>query len=259
MSDNQSSGERPGASEQAPAKLPARFYKAVTVAQTEDGLHVQLDRRTVKTPKKRVLSLPTVALAEAIKSEWDAQETHIDPATMPLTKLANTALDGIAGNEAPIVDAIVEYLGGDTLLYRAESPRELVALQTQTWDPVLAWATETLNLKVTPVTGIMPVEQPEASANTARELLSAASAFELVALHVITTLTGSLLLALALKTGHLSPDAVWSAAHVDEDYQISQWGEDSFARKRRNDRHGEFTAAHRLLSLLAASASSTGR
>ncbi len=233
------------------ASLPRRVYKAVTVVPREaDGTFaVMLDARPARTPGKAPLALPSRAMAEAVAAEWQAQGERIDPATMPLTRLVNSVIDGVRGREGQVRADIVRYAGSDLVCYRAETPRELVSLQAAHWDPVLAWARRSLSASFAVAAGVMPVGQPEAATAAVARALAAHDAFALGALHVMTTLTGSALLALAHAEGQLTCEAAWGAAHVDEDFQISQWGEDWEAADRRRRRWQEMQAASRLLEL----------
>jgi chaperone required for assembly of F1-ATPase len=232
-----------------PPQPPKRFYKGVGVAETAEGWQVQLDGRGVKTPKRRPLVLPTKPLAEAIAAEWDAQGTSIDPRTMPLTKLANSTIDGVIGREDAVRAEITAYAGNDLLCYRAERPERLVQRQHERWDPLLTWTTEHFGARLHATTGIMPVRQPEECVARLGEAIAALDAYALAAGHVITTLTGSAVLALAFIHGRLSAEEAWEHAHLDEDFQIEQWGEDAEAKKRRDARHAELRAAARFYEL----------
>lgn len=226
-----------------------RFYTSVTVG---DGAFFQilLDGRAVKTPAKRALMLPTRALAEAIAGEWTAQDKLINPATMPLTRFANTAIDAVSETLDEVAADIVAYAGRDLLCYRAEAPSDLVCAQAAKWDPVIAWADKSLQARLRVVPGIMPVDQPSAALKAVAAALQPHDAFRLTALHVMTTLTGSALLGVAHARGVISADDAWAAAHVDEDYQIALWGEDYEASDRRHRRTTEFFAACRMLELV---------
>jgi chaperone required for assembly of F1-ATPase len=204
----------------------------------------------VRTPAKAVLAVPTRVLAEAIAGEWEAQREHIDPAGMPLTRLANSAIDGVRMHQADVLADIVKYAASDLLCYRASEPELLVRRQAEAWDPVLAWAREALGARFEVAEGIMPVIQPEAAKSAVAGALEGLDTFSLAALHVMTTLTGSALLALAHARGHLAAEAAWAAALVDEDWQIARWGEDAEAAARRRRRWTEMQAASRLLALL---------
>jgi chaperone required for assembly of F1-ATPase len=246
-----SNGEsrRPGQEPLRP--LPKRFYKTVSVEAAAGGGHrLLLDGKPVRTPAKRELRLPTQALADAVAQEWSAHGERIDPSTMPLTKLANSSIDGVAARAGDVRAEIVKYAGSDLVCYRAESPQELVRRQSEHWDPILAWARETHGAQFQTVHGIMPVEQPAAATEAVAKAIASDDPFRLAAIHVMTTIMGSALLALAHTHGHLAADAAWAAAHVDEDWQISQWGEDAEAQARRDRRWAEMQAASRLLALL---------
>ena len=225
-----------------------RFYKEVTVA---DGA-ILLDGRPVRTPARALLSLASPRLAEAIADEWRAQGETIDPFGMRLTGLANAAIDRVAPDPAPFVAPLAAYAESDLLCYRAEAPVELVELQAEHWDPIVAWVNETLGTPFQVGFGIVHVAQPTDAVVAFAAALRPYNAFHLTGLHVITTLTGSGLIALALDRNWLSDDAAWKAAHVDEDYQISVWGEDAEAVARRRNRRAEFDAAVRFLALLKA-------
>ncbi|MFT3731178.1 MAG: ATP12 family protein [Hyphomicrobium sp.] len=234
--------------------LPKRFYKEVGISDAGAPFHVLLDGRRIKTPKKRPLAVSTRALAEAIADEWRAQAEHIDPAHMPLTRFANTAIDAVADTLDAVADDITAYAGSDLVCYRAETPEKLVELQSEHWDPIVAWANETLNAEFRVIFGIVHIAQPNEALAAYAQALEPHDAMRLTGLHVITTLTGSALIALALAREWLSADVAWKAAHVDEDYQISLWGEDSEAIARRRGRRAEFDAAVRFLTLVGKSA-----
>lgn len=239
----------PGHDAPRPA-LPRRFYKTAVHAAEGDGFAVRLDGRIARTPGKRVLIVGSEPLAQALAEEWGAQGERIDPEAMPLTRVVNTAIDGVAGNEAAVRGDIVGFAGSDLLCYRAEGPVELVAEQARHWDGVLAWARERLGTRFVVASGVMPKAQPKDAILSIDRHLARFDAFELTALHLMTTLTGSALLALAHCEGHLNVAAAWSAAHVDEDWQIRMWGEDTEASERRERRWRDMQAASRLLELL---------
>lgn len=237
--------------------LPKRFYKAASVedARESDGalaFRVVLDGRALKTPRKRAFGVPSRALAEAIVAEWAAQGAEIDPATMPLTRIANTAIDAVADAMSEVASDIVAFAGSDLLCYRAEGPPELAARQRAHWDPVVRWSEEALGAHFIIGKGVMPVAQPEEALARLGASLQDFDAFQLAALHVLTTLSGSALLALYLALGAGTAEAVWAAAHVDEDYQIELWGRDDEAEARRAYRLEEFRAACRVLASGAA-------
>jgi len=246
---DRSKGQNGAAALAGKPSLPKRFYKEVAVRDEGGRAGLRLDGKPVKTPGKAQLSVPGKALAEAIAEEWRAQGERIDPRTMPLTKLANSAIDGIEGRTEAVVDDIMAHARADLLCYRADGPEGLVAQQTKRWDPVLAWAKDALQAPLTLAQGIVHVAQPEASLAALRKEIAGLDAFSLAALHVLTSLTGSALLGLAILLKRLTPEEAWAAAHVDEDFQIGKWGEDEEAVERRRLRKTDFDAAARALEL----------
>ncbi len=228
-----------------------RFYKDVGIEKEAEGsFSVRLDGKPVRSPGKALLAVPNAALAEAIAEEWRAQGEKIDPASMPLTRLANSVIDGIAGRESAVVEDICNYAGSDLLCYRAGAPEGLVAAQAQHWDPILAWAKQNLGAPFLATVGMMPVAQPEASLAAIEKEVSNLDEWRLGALHVMTALLGSALLPLAILKGRLSSEDAWAAGHVDEDWQIKQWGEDHEAKERRKLRLRDYNAAAKMLELL---------
>jgi chaperone required for assembly of F1-ATPase len=229
--------------------LRKRFYER---ASAGEGNAILLDGKPVRTPGGNALAAPTSALAEAIAAEWDAQAERIDPATMPLTRLSNTIIDSVAANAEAISGEVAKYLGSDMLCYRADAPEGLVAMQTQHWDPILGWARDTHGARFVLSEGVMFVAQPD-GAVAAMSATIPSNTWRLAATNVVTTLTGSALIALALASRHISPDAAWDAANVDEDWNMSLWGRDELALKRREGRDAEFRAAATVLALTAGS------
>jgi chaperone required for assembly of F1-ATPase len=223
-----------------------RFYKTVSVT---DDLAIALDGRAVKTPMKSALQLPTKALADAVAAEWDAQTEHIDPASMIMTKLANTAIDRVRPDRARITSEVVEYANSDLVCYRADQPAALVDRQAAAWDPIVDWARTALDAPFTVTTGIVHKPQPEAALTAYETALAQLSDFELAASYSVMTLTGSALIALMLARAACPPELGWIAAHVDEDYQIEQWGHDAEAQARRAARYAECMACCRFIAL----------
>jgi chaperone required for assembly of F1-ATPase len=228
--------------------LRKRFYQEATAGEGEGGFPVLLDGKPVRTPLRRPLAAPSPALAQALAAEWNAQSSEIDPARMPLTRLANAVIDAVANAHAPVAEEIAQYLGTDLVCYRAEAPAGLIARQAQHWDPVLAWAHDALGARFVTVQGVMHVAQPQEAVAAARATIPA-DIWRLGAVSSISTLTGSALLALALAQGALDTQAVWRAAHVDEDWQMEQWGRDEIAFARRDFRFAEMQAAATVLQL----------
>ena len=228
---------------------PRRFYETVEISEVETGFAITLDKRAAKTPNKSGLILMTKELAQAVGDEWQAQGVEIHAETMPLTRLANTVIDAVIGNEVAVRDDIVAYAGSDLVCYRAETPEGLVAAQAEAWDGVLDWAADQLKTRFNTTTGIVHIAQPEGSAARVGAHLLSRDAWELTAIHQMTTLTGSALLALGCAAGVMTAEEAWQAAHVDEDWEISRWGEDAEASMRRKKRWADMQAAERLLML----------
>lgn len=227
-----------------------RFYKTVSLSQDSGIL---LDGRPVKTPMKAALVLPAAALARAVAEEWQAQGEKIDPAAMPLTRLANTAIDRVMPGRPRIVAEMLQFAGSDLTCYRAEAPPDLTERQALAWNPVLDWAAAELDADFVVTAGMVHRPQSEAALNAVEAHLDGLDPFVLTALYNLMTLTGSLLIAAMTVAGRLEPEAAWRAAHTDEEYQIAQWGEDAEARRRLDLRHREFLACCRFAHLAAAS------
>jgi len=227
-----------------------RFYKTAAAGRDGPPHSLLLDGKPVLTPQRRGLALPTLGLAEALAEEWQSQDTEVVPAKMPLTRLAHGAIDLVAPDPSRAIDEITAYAGSDLLCYRAESPVALAARQAKSFDPILAWAANRLGSGFATVVGVMPRDQPAETLAAVARVLAAEDPFRLIALHAITTLTGSAILALALAGGRIGVKEAWAAAHVDEDWQIAQWGEDAEAAQRRAAQKLEFLAACRLLALI---------
>lgn len=230
----------------APAR---RFYKTVSVAGTKAPFSIRLDERPVRTPLKRALELPTKALAEAVATEWEGQGEKIEPHTMPLTRLANTTLDRVEPDLDRIIGEIVDFAGSDLVCYRAEKPQGLVERQARAWQPVLDWARSTLGAEFQATEGVVHVRQPAAALQATRNYLAEKSPWDLTAIHNITTLTGSALIAAMACSNAIPASEAWDEAHVDEDWQIEQWGWDEEARHRRNHRRREFDTCLRFCEL----------
>jgi chaperone required for assembly of F1-ATPase len=229
--------------------LPKRFYKDVSVTDEGGRAALLLDGKPVRTPGKQPFAVRGKKLAEAIADEWRAQGEHIDPKTMPLTKLANTAIDGVAGRRDAVIENILNHARADLLCYRADGPMKLRDAQASHWDPVLAWAKDALKAPLTLAEGVVHVAQPDESIAALKNEIGKLDDLGLAGLHVMTSLAGSALLGLAVALKRLTPEAAWDAAHVDEDFQIGQWGEDAEAKARRAARKTDFDAAARALEL----------
>jgi chaperone required for assembly of F1-ATPase len=236
-------------------RLQRRFYEQVAVVDGEGGFALALDGHPVKTPARRSLAAPTQPLAEALAEEWRAQREQIDPSTMPLTRLANSIIDGVAEKPDEVAAEVEKYLASDLIFYRADAPQGLVSRQEAAWDPLIAWASDALGAQFRSGAGVVHLAQPDAALAAARTAIprntaDARNIWRLGATHSITTLTGSALIALALLTGRLSVAEAWTAAHVDEDWNMAQWGRDPLALERRAYREAEMQAAARVVELL---------
>ncbi|WEJ57120.1 ATP12 family protein [Devosia sp. FJ2-5-3] len=225
-------------------ELPKRFYKEVDVARVDDGYAVTLDGRQVRTPGHKIpVIVPALSIAQTMAAEWAAQGEFIDPATMPMVRLINSAVESGEERIPEFRAEIGKFAAGDLLLYRADAPQELVAEQDREWDGALVALARKFDVAFQPTIGIIHQAQP---AETLRKLdltLENQGLLSLTALVSITGITGSGLLAIGLLHGLFTPDQVWKAAHVDEDHQIRLWGEDEEASERRAKRRVEFDIA----------------
>ncbi len=206
-----------------------RFWKAAKVLETAAGFTVTLDDRPLRTPAKAALILPSRALAKAVAAEWDAQRDEVDPLNMPLTRMANAAIDKVAVQRAEVADMLAAYGDADLLCYRATTPQSLVARQAAVWDPLLDWADEALGARLTPVAGIMHRPQDAGALAILAGRVHAFTPFQLAAFHDLVSLSGSLVIGFAATQGFLTPQALWECSRVDEDWQIEQWGQDDEA------------------------------
>ena len=224
-----------------------RFWTDVAI---DEARVVTLDGRPVRTPGRVPLALPTDALAQAVADEWRAVEGEIDPRTMPLTGLANAAIDIVTPTPARFAATLAAYGESDLLCYRAHEPEPLIERQHAAWDPLLDWARHRYDVHIETTAGIMHRAQPPATIERLGDAIAALSPFPLAAAAPIVTMTGSLILALALVEGEADADTIWAAAHIDEDWQVEMWGEDDLATDTRLARRREYDAAVGFLSLL---------
>ncbi|HWK66516.1 MAG TPA: ATP12 family protein [Rhizobiaceae bacterium] len=239
------------AQNQMKVPLPKRFYEKVETVKAAEGYAIHLDGRPVRTPGKALLALPTEEAANLVANEFAGQGEEIDPMSMPVTRLANTAIDGVANDTQAVLEDILRFASTDLLYYRADSPVRLVARQAEAWDPVIDWVHGRLGVHFFLAEGVMHVEQPrESIAAIGFHLRQREEPLRLAALHVMTSITGSALLALAVEADELEPEAAWTAAHIDEDWNIEHWGDDFEAVARRNARKRDFMAATDLLRAL---------
>ena len=239
------------AQSQMKTQLPKRFYKDVAVAPSGNGFAVHLDGKPGRTPGRNVLVLPTEKAAGLVAEEFAAQGEKIDPSTMPVYRLVNTAIDGVAADPAAVRDDVAKFASSDLLCYRADGPSGLVERQAKAWDPVLDWVHQTLGARLLLAEGVIHVVQPRRALDAVgAHLALRRDPLRLAALHLMTTLTGSALLAIAVEAGKIDAEAAWSAAHVDEDWQAEPWGRDSEAMARRAHRKRDMMAAAQVLESL---------
>jgi chaperone required for assembly of F1-ATPase len=227
-----------------------RVYKEVTTRPAEAGWGVVLDGRPMRTPGKNELAVPSEKLAVAIAAEWDAQQGEIRPATMPLTRLAATAIDRTAVQRGRVIDEIAGYGGTDLVCYRADHPPALAARQQAVWQPLLDWAALRYDAALAVTCGVIPTRQSPAALKAFATAVAAHDDFRLTALHALTTACGSLVIALATMEGRLDAAEAFAASQLDETFQIEQWGEDAEAAARRESLAADIASAALFLELL---------
>lgn len=227
------------------SQLPKRFYREVSILQEGEGsFTLALDGKPVRTPGRKQLAVENEIIASAVKEEWAIQGKRIDPMTMPLTRLLNTAIDGVAADMQAVKEDIIRYAGTDLVCYRASGPEGLLERQAEHWDPILEWVQTFLNAPMSVVEGIGHVPQPKGSISLlGARLDQVVSPVLLTSLHLITSLTGSALIAFAVLDDAIDGPAAWTAAHVDEDWNIEEWGRDDEAEARRALRWRDMEAA----------------
>lgn len=229
--------------------LPKRFYDRAETLERDGLFHVALDGRTARTPARKPLAVASRAVAEALAAEWQAQAEQIDPARMPLTRLVNSALDGVADQHEAVRGEIVRYAGSDALCYRAGEPEALVERQDRIWNPLIAALEERIGGRFVMAQGVVFAPQPQNVLDAVTRRVAAIPApVALAGAHNVMTLTGSTILMLALADGLVDAEAAWLAAHLDEDYQSEIWGRDEEAAERRAIRRKEYDAAVLLLT-----------
>lgn len=225
------------------------FWTEVDVAEDGAGFKILLDGRALKTPSKAELLIPTRAMALEIAAEWRLQEDKVDPSKLPLTKLANAAIDKLLVQRAPIIEILAEYATTDLLCYRATSPIGLADRQEQIWQPLLDWFEEAHKIRLQVGSGVMPVRQPTAVLENCAEILMRYSHFELAAVHDLIQLSGSFVIGLATAEEKISVSDAWAASRIDEDWQIEEWGEDDVASSLNETRRLAFKHAAFVLTL----------
>lgn len=227
-----------------------RFYRKAKAVPADGGWEIRLDERPVKTPARQTLLLPGAALAEAVAAEWRVQGETIDPRSMPFTGLANAAIDRIAPDPQTFSHSLALFGENDLLCYRADGPAPLVRRQTDAWNPLLDWARGRYDVEFEMTTGVIHRPQPPRTVEQLARAVAARDPFRLAALSPLVTISGSLLIGLALDEEAIKLDPAWAAATVDEAWQAEQWGEDAEATARLELRRREFGDAHRFRRLL---------
>ena len=227
-----------------------RFWNEVSVEGEDGGFGIRLDKRPVKTPAREALLLPTQAAADAIAEEWRSTGETVDPRAMPLTGLANAAIDRVGPDPKAFAEGLARYAEADLACYRAEGPRGLVARQEEQWGALLGWARRRYDVDFVTTSGLMHVPQPEATVERLRHAIIALDPFRLAGLSPLVTIGGSLLAALAVLEKALTPDEAWRAVSIDERWQLEQWGADAEAEAALENRQRDFFAAARFLDLL---------
>ena len=230
--------------------LPKRFYKAVSTAERDGGWCIELDGRPVKTPAKAGLVLPSRSLAGLVAAEWDMQQDIINPATMPLTRLANVAIDRAPQSRQELAGEVARYTATDLVCHLAEGPAELRERQEAHWRPLRDWAGRALGVMLLPVEGVIAMPQPDASAEAARAHALGLDDFRLTALAWATALYGSAILALAVEQGEIGAEDAFDCSRIDEAWQIEQWGEDEGAMQAVEARRADAKALGQVFAAL---------
>jgi len=231
-------------------QLPKRFYKQVSVGPVADGFGVLLDGRPIKSPGKTLVHVPSQRLATLLAREWDAQEKEIDPATMPLTRLINTTVEKGAESLGAVKAEIVKFAGNDLLTYRADSPKELVDLQSKFWGGALDAFSKRYDVSFKVIIGVIHQDQPAEVQARVAELIESYGVFGAFCTMSVTSITGSAILGVGLAEGLFKPAEVLKAAYVDEDYQASHWGEDAEAARMRSFKRQDFDASVTVLEMV---------
>lgn len=227
-----------------------RFWKSAEVVAEQGGFAVVLDGRAIRTPGKSPLVMPTRALALAVADEWQRQEERIDPRTMPMTRYFNTAIDRVQADFPAVAEIVAAYGETDLLCYRAESPAELIERQSAAWDPLLDWAHTRYGVRLEVTRGVLPVDQSATDLERLRSVVESLSHHELTSLHELVSLTGSLVLGLAVLEGERTADEAWTSSRIDEEWQIEQWGRDEEAERQASFRRDALLEAARFLQLV---------
>ena len=226
-----------------------RFWKTADISQSDQGFTVLLDGRRVMTPARAPLVVPTRALAQAIADEWQAQEETVTPATMPFTRMSNSALDKLGFQREAVADMLAAYGDSDLTCYRADSPETLVKRQKAGWDPLLDWLDQEFKARLLPRSGVIHAPQDEATLKRLSTLVHEFTPFELAAFHDLVSISGSLVIALAYTHGGQPAEALWDLSRIDEHWQEEQWGRDEEAHAQAEYKRSEFLHAARFFDM----------
>lgn len=227
-----------------------RFWKHAGAVPADGGWAIELDGKPLRTPGRNAFTVPSEALARAVAAEWDACAEAVDPRAMPLTGIANAAIDRVASDSAAFAKGVANYAAADLLCYRAESPRELRARQEQVWDSLLSWGRRRFDVDFETTCGIVHVAQPAATVHRLGHAVAALDPFRLAALSLLVSISGSLIIGLGVAEGAIAADEAWSAATIDEQWQRDQWGADEEALAALDTRRRDFMGAARFVELL---------
>ena len=225
-----------------------RFYKSVSISSEPSGYWIKLDDKPIRSPRNEIIECTSKEIAMRFANEWEKQDEFIDYLTMPITRILNAAVDGVSDNITAVIETICSYASSDMICYRATGPEKLVVRQQQEWDPILRWLQESLGLVFEITTGILPIEQSADSIQKVKNLLQEYGSIQLAALHTVTTLGGSILLALALEKKAFEPETIWQAINLEEDWNIEHWGQDTEALRTRKFKQQDFNAATQILN-----------
>ena len=227
-----------------------RFWTSARLVDAAGGYGVALDGRRVKTPAKADLIVPNRPVAEMIVAEWDAQEGQVDPTKMPATRWANAAIDKVAARQSEVVDMLAQYGTSDLICYRADSPKVLADRQSDIWNPLLIWAKQRFEAPLITTNGLVPVAQPNQSLLNLKTQIERFDPFQLAAFHDLVTISGSLILSLAVSEMKISAAHAWDISRIDENWQIEQWGADDAEVAAANLNRQSFLFADQLLQYL---------
>ena len=220
-----------------------RFYREAAAVRGEDGWHVALDGRRVKTQGGRAQAVPNERLAQLLAAEWAAQGEEIDPRSFRHRDLADYAIDMVASDREAAIAAILLFAETDTLCYRADPDEPLWKRQQAVWEPLLTACETREGVKFQRVSGVMHRAQDPAALSKLRARLEALDAYTLAALTTLASLAASLAIGLAALEPGADGETLWDAANLEEDWQAELWGSDWEAEERREKRKSDFLGA----------------